>query len=224
MKTTAVIVAAGSGTRMKADRNKVFLPLCGKPVLAYTTAVFEHHPAVDEIILVTRACDIQLCEDLKTPKVCAVIEGGRTRQESVYRGICRAHGDIVIIHDGARPFIEKQLITRVIEDCVEFGAAAVGVRCKDTLKYVDENGMITATLDREKTYQIQTPQVFLKETILWAHCRALKDMVTVTDDCALLEYYGKPVKITDGSYDNIKLTTPEDLFIGERILTGRAEL
>lgn len=218
MKITAVIVAAGSGKRMCASENKVFLKLAGKRILEYTVEAFERCNRVDNIVLVTRECDIPFCRDIKAKKLKRIIAGGRERQESVYFGLCEAEGDIVLIHDGARPFVSDSEINNVIDDCMRYGAAAVGVKCKDTLKTIDVEGMISSTSDREHTYMIQTPQAFYLSDILREHERARAAGVFVTDDCALMEMAGKKIKVTDGSYDNIKLTTPEDLAVGEMIL------
>lgn len=221
MKITAVIVAAGSGRRMGAAENKVFLPLRGKSVLSYTIEAFERCAQVQDIILVTRECDIPLCRTLTTPKVRCIVAGGSERRQSVLFGLRAAQGDIVLIHDGARPFIEEKTIRAVIDDCIRYGGAAVGVPCKDTLKTVDENGMITGTVNRERTYQIQTPQAFYLQDILAVHEKAEREKLAVTDDCALLEQCGRTIKVTEGSYENVKLTTPEDMAIGERILQRR---
>lgn len=224
MKITAIIVAAGSGRRMGATENKVFLWLAGRSVIAYTIEAFERCERIDDIIIVTRKCDIPLFHGLATSKVRCVTEGGAERQQSVLRGLRRVEGDkndIVLIHDGARPFVDDTIINAVIDDCMQYGGAAAGVPCKDTLKIVDDKQMIVSTADREKTYQIQTPQAFHLYDIISAHEQAAAEGVTVTDDCALAEHYGTPVKVTMGSYDNIKLTTPEDMAVGEKILQRR---
>ena len=142
------------------------------------------------------------------------------RGESVQNGLKEATGNVVAIHDGARALITKEDIEKVIKDAVEFGAAALGVKCKDTLKQADENGFISATIDREFLYNIQTPQVFKLSEIrkMYEECNEI-----FTDDCALAQMFGRKVKITEGSYDNIKITTPEDLELAERILKKRGQ-
>lgn len=221
MKVTAIIVAAGNGTRMGGVKNKVFLKLGEKTVIEYTLNTFLSCKEIDDIILVTRECDIELCKKFKDIRV---IAGGKTRQESVYLGLCEAkNSDIVVIHDGARALITSDIIENVVYDAKKYKAAAVGVSSKDTLKSVDENGFIEKTLDRESTYQIQTPQVFYREDILKAHEAAIKDGFSATDDCALYEKYIGKIKVTNGSYDNIKLTTPEDMIIAENILKKRGK-
>ena len=219
-KITAIIVAAGNGTRMGGVKNKVFLPLGEQSVIDYTLNTISKCEEIDNIILVTRECDIPLCKNLKSmAKNILVIAGGKTRQESVYLGLQAAkNADIVVIHDGARALITTDIIKNAIDNTKKFGASAVGVPCKDTLKSVDEDGFITGTIDREHTYLIQTPQIFRKDEILLAHKKAIKDRFIATDDCALYEKYIGKIKITMGSYDNIKLTTPDDMVIAKNIL------
>lgn len=219
MKITAIIVAAGSGTRMGGVINKVFLPLGESTVIDHTINAISQVGEISEIILVTRECDIELCERFKNIRV---IAGGKTRQESVYRGLCEAKSsDIVLIHDGARALILPESIKAVIEDAKRYDAAALGVSAKDTLKLVDNDGFIKETLDRDRIFQIQTPQVFKTEKILKAHEKAIKDDFLATDDCSLYEKYIGKVKITQGRYDNIKLTTPDDMETAENILKKR---
>ena len=219
MKVSAIIVAAGSGSRMKAGKNKVFLTLAGKSILENTVEVFENCPKIDSITVVTS--DVCECKKLLLPykKVNAIVNGGATRQESVKCGLLASGGDIAVIHDGARALIRTEEIVAAIDACARFGAAAVGVKSKDTLKKADSDGFIEATLDREFIYNIQTPQVFLYDEILEFHKKATGNVFT--DDCALAESFGKRIKIVDGSYDNIKITTPDDMEIAEKILEKR---
>ena len=140
----------------------------------------------------------------------------------MYNGLAFVSGDIVLIHDGARALITQAEITRVIDDVVKYGAASLGVKCKDTLKTADENGFIISTPDREKTYHIQTPQAFKTTEIKSAHDKALADGFIATDDCMIAEYVGMSVKISEGSYENIKITTPEDIITAEQILQKRS--
>lgn len=220
---SAVIAAGGKGTRMGADKNKVFLPLYGKTVLWHTLRVFEENDGTDEIILVVGAQETETAERIAAefPKVAAVTAGGASRQESVYNGILKAKGDIILIHDGARALISGAEIDGAIGDCKKFGAAAVGVRSKDTLKRAD-GGFIAGTIDRDSCFNIHTPQVFSRDIILAAHERARADGFSATDDCMLVEKYGGcKIRITEGSYENIKLTTPEDMELAERILQMR---
>lgn len=223
MKITALIAAGGKGKRMGAGLNKVFLKLCGKEILRITVDAFEKNPQVDEIVVVTGEDDMKTAERALQgiTKLSAVVAGGAERQQSILNGLNAVSGDIVLIHDGARSLIGQREIDRVIDDCRKYGAAALGVPCKDTLKSVGEDGFINGTVDRAKTYQIQTPQAFKTDMIKELHKKAELENLIVTDDCAIAEHYGVKVKITQGSYDNIKLTTPEDLAVGEIILKGR---
>lgn len=222
MNIYAIIVAGGSGSRMGADKNKVLLDFCGKSVLRRTVEKFSGHPQIDKIAVVTRQCDRAECKTALSGIDVVFADGGDTRQKSVFSGLKKCvNADYVLIHDAARALIESDTITNVISDCIRYKAAAVGVKSKDTLKTIDENGFIAGTVDREFTYNIQTPQAFAYTDILKAHEKAEKDGINVTDDCALLEYYGGTIKLTEGSYDNIKLTTPDDMAVGEMILKRR---
>ena len=221
MKVTAIIVAAGRGTRMGADKNKVFLNLLGKTILETTTEVFQKCKKIDDITVVTN--DIAECKKLLSgfSKVSKIVSGGATRQDSVKAGIFASDADIVLIHDGARALIREEEILSVIDAASEFGAAAVGVKCKDTMKKVTKDGFIEKTLDREFIYNIQTPQAFRYADIKKMHEEA--SVNTFTDDCAIAESFGVSVKIVDGRYDNIKITTADDLEIAEKILKKRGE-
>ena len=218
---SVIIAAGGRGTRMGAMINKVYMQLCGREVLSYTIEAFEKNSLTDEIIVVTGENEIELCKSMIAKygfnKVSAVTVGGSSRRESVYNGIALAVGDIIAIHDGARALISQEEINAVIADCKKYGAAAVGVSIKDTLKSADKNGFITGTVDREKTYSIHTPQVFMRDIIVNAHKKAYEENIEATDDCALVES-SVNIKITKGSYNNIKLTTPEDMIMAENIL------
>lgn len=223
---TAIIVAAGSGSRMGGVINKVFLPLGGRTVIDRTVETLAGCNRIDDIILVVRECDIlEAKEHIQcTKKRIKIIKGGKTRQESVYLGLLEAkNADYVVIHDGARALVTTELVDMSIEETFRYGACGIGVKCKDTLKTIDNNGFISATVDREKTILIQTPQNFKYDEILAAHIRAIEDGFEATDDCMLYEKYIGRVKLAEGSYENIKLTTPEDMVIAERILNNRGE-
>ena len=220
MSVSAIIVAAGNGTRMGAGKNKVFLELFGKTILEHTVSVFEGCASVSEIIVVTKEIDDAKKVLSGYKKVKDEVPGGSTRGESVKNGLLAASGVVACIHDGARALILPEDVERVVAAAKEFGAAALGVKCKDTLKQADEKGFISGTLDREYVYNIQTPQVFGMAAIreMYEECNE-----AFTDDCALAEKYGQPVKIVDGSYDNIKITTPDDLELAEKILEKRGK-
>lgn len=223
---SAIIVAGGKGTRMSAGFNKVFLQLGNTEIITRTISVFEDFDGVDEIIIVTAKEDLDRMRELVQKngftKISHITEGGQTRRDSVFNGLLKASGDISLIHDGARCFVTCEEINAVITDTAEYGAAAVGVTVKDTLKEIDKNSNIVCTVDREKTVYIRTPQAFRTDEILALHKRAKADALNVTDDCSIFEHYGKVVHFTNGSYDNIKITTPEDIALGEEILKRRS--
>ncbi len=214
----ALIPAAGNSTRMGGS-NKQFLIFEGKPVLAHTLSTFSAMPEITEVVIVTRNEDIPVVENLvkefSIPKVKAVVSGGDTRQASVFAGLLHITEDIVLIHDGARPFVKEEEIRQLLEILTSCPAAALGVPVKDTVKRVAQNGLVTETLPREELWQIQTPQGFRTKEILSAHQKAAEQGVSVTDDCALAEYIELPVRIVPGSYRNIKITTPEDIPLAE---------
>ncbi len=223
---SVLIAAGGRGARMGAQENKVFLMLNDKEIIAHTMLSFEMHPQIDEIIVVGAKDEhqkiAQIAQKYKISKFRASTTGGETRQMSVYNGLGFVSGDVVLIHDGARALITHEEISRVIDDVTKYGAAAVGVKCKDTLKVADENGFIISTPERESMYQIQTPQAFKTDEIIRAHKEALKRGFSATDDCMVADLIGIKVKITAGSYENIKITTPEDIIIAKEILQKRS--
>lgn len=225
MVVSAVIVSAGNSTRM-GGVNKQFLELDGAPVIVNTITMFQRSHLIDEIIIVTRECDIEevskLVEKYELTKVTNIVAGGETRQLSVYNGVTSTSNiaDLVVIHDGARPLVTNRAITETIKSAAEFGAAATGVKVKDTVKVVDDNDNIIDTPDRTYMRFIQTPQVFNKKLYLDA-VNSVEDSKNFTDDCKLLEAYGKTVKFVDGDYENIKITTPEDIELAESYLKRR---
>ena len=220
--TTAIIVAAGSGTRMRSQVNKHLLLLAGKPVIAHTLLAFEHCRPVDAIILVTSEATRGAYRDViakyAITKVERVVLGGETRRDSVYNGLKAAHdADIILIHDGARPLIAQREIEAVIRDAAEYGAAVVAVPAKDTTIRA-QRGFIAEHLERSTLWQVQTPQGFKAGIIKEAYAAALRDGVQATDDTGLVTRLGGNVKITAGSYANIKITTPEDLAVAEALV------
>lgn len=219
---SAIIVAAGRGTRMGAGKNKIFMDLNGKNVIEYTLSAF-CTSAVDEIVIAASPEEVSGIRDIahKFSNSIKITAGGASRQQSVFNALKMAGGDIVCIHDGARCLITAEQINKSIKDCEKYGAAALGVKCKDTMKLADENGYIQSTIDRESLYMIQTPQVFYREKLLEYHKRAERDGIFVTDDCSLFELYGDKIYISEGSYENIKLTTPEDIITAAEILKRR---
>lgn len=224
---SAVVPAAGRSTRMGED--KVLLPLGEIPVLIRTLRALEECPWITEIIVAAREDLIvpigQLCRDAALEKVHKVVVGGETRTESVLAGIREAAPDagLIAIHDAARPLVTYEVIMEVIEAAAQWGAAAPAVPVKDTIKRA-VNGVVEATPDRSELFAVQTPQVFEHGLILGALEKAVAEGAELTDDCSALERLGMPVHLTAGSYENLKLTTPEDIALAESILEGRGEL
>ncbi|WP_330375381.1 2-C-methyl-D-erythritol 4-phosphate cytidylyltransferase [Inediibacterium massiliense] len=225
---SVIIAAAGQGKRMNQKINKQYINLLGKPILAHTLEVFEQSSFIDEIIVVTHPDEINYCDkniisfyDFK--KVKKVISGGKERQNSIYNGLQEvdAKCSIVMIHDGARPFIKEENIIESIDEAIKYKAVGVGVPVKDTIKVVDEDKNIVSTPNRKFLWAIQTPQVFCYDLLIKAHKKAIKDQYIGTDDTVLIERMGQKVKMLMGNYENIKITTPEDLYIGEAILKRR---
>jgi len=219
IKASVIIPAAGLGSRMKGfSGKKPFILLDGQPILSYAFDVFKKVSAVKEIILVVNKKDLNLAKR-HFPGV-KIVAGGARRKDSVYNGL-KALGkgcDIVLIHDGVRPFVTKEIILNSIKAAKRFGAAVVAVPVIPTIKRVDEKGFVVSTLNREFLWDIQTPQAFKRDIIVKAYrnCRGNN----ITDDAMLVENAGYKVKIVMGSYDNIKITTPKDLKIAEAILCG----
>lgn len=222
LKVSGIIAAAGAGSRMGAGINKVFLDIKGIPMLVHTLLAFERADSVDDIIVVTGRDDIERVENAaekyNITKFKRAAAGGDTRQRSVLNGLRASDADIAAVHDAARALITPDLIDRCISDAVKFGAAAAGVKSVDSLKRA-EKGFITETINRENVYNIQTPQVFYREELMRLHENAAD--ISVTDDTALAEKNGIKVFITEGSYENIKLTSPYDIILAEEILKRR---
>ena len=225
MVVSAVIVSAGNSTRM-GGVNKQFLELDGVPVIAKTIAMFQRCHIIDEIIIVTRETDVEkvakLVEKYDFHKVSDIVPGGETRQLSVYEGVTSTSNisDLVVIHDGARPLVTLEVIEETIKAASKYGAAATGIKVKDTVKIVDDNDNIVDTPDRAYMRFIQTPQVFDKKLYLDA-VNTVENSKDFTDDCMLIETFGKTVKYVDGDYKNIKITTPEDIELAENYLKRR---
>lgn len=225
---TAVIVAAGNSTRM-GGVNKQFLLIDGVPVLIRTLLAFSQSDMIDEIIVAAREEDIPkmfaMIKEYKVLKVTDIVKGGKTRQESVFNAIRRSSplSEYFAIHDGARPLVTEKIIEDTVREAFLTGAAATGVRVKDTVKVVNENGFITATPDRNYLWAVHTPQVFERRLYLSAIDNVLNSEM-FTDDCKLLEEYGAEVKMVEGSYENIKITTPEDTDVAQAILYRREQL
>ena len=224
---SAVIVAAGNAQRMGAD--KVMLELGCMPVLARTLLAFQNCDAIDEIIVVTRMEKVEevasLCKKYGVTKAGKVIRGGKTRMESALAGVSevRSNAKLIAIHDGARPFVTDEVIHRTVDAAAAYMSAVPVIRSTDTLKAIDEDGLITGSVDREHTVRVQTPQVFNADLIKGALTKAVSDGLTLTDDCSAIEIMGIKTHTVDGDEDNIKLTTPRDIQLGELILKTRGD-
>lgn len=220
----AVIMAAGKGKRMNAKVNKQFINLNNKPILAHTISKFEQNSSIDEIVIVASKDEIEKCFNeviykYNFKKVRNVVAGGNERQESVLNGLRELKNvDIVLIHDGARPFVDDRIIEEGIKYASIYGGSACGVIPKDTIKLRDKNGFSSRTLDRSKLFCVQTPQCFKFNEILDAHLQAEAKGITATDDTKIFEMAGRKVYLYDGSYDNIKITTYDDIYAAEKII------
>lgn len=230
-KVTAIVLAAGQGKRMNSAVAKQFLMLSDKPVIYYSLKAFEES-LVDEIILVTGDGQVDYCLNeivgkYHLSKVVKVVEGGKERYDSVFQALINADKtDYVLIHDGARPFISSKLINGIIESVKEWKACILGMPVKETIKVVDDQGYITSTPNRNTLWAAQTPQAFDYASILKAYesFYGVKDRtsIAVTDDAMVYETFLKqPVRMIPGDYNNIKITTPEDLILAEELLRHR---
>ena len=210
---------------------KQFLEVEGKPVLYYSLEAFETSSIIDEVILVVGNglvdyCQKEIIDKYHFHKVKKIVIGGRERYESVYLGLkalMESAPEYVFIHDGARPFVDNDMLTRAYHEVIKTNACVVGMPSKDTIKVVNESGIVVETPDRKYLWQVQTPQVFAYELIKDAYVEFMEnETINVTDDAMVLETVkGIPVKLVEGSYENIKITTPEDLFVAEAFLKKR---
>lgn len=224
----AIIVAAGKGARMGLGCNKVLCPLFGVPVLVRTLRAFLGCGEIGRVGVVVAAADVAQAESqLKAygllGRVAFVTQGGEDRQASVLCGLEKAVGDIVLIHDGARPFVTQDVIVRTIRSAQRLGSGVAAVALKDTVKRADEDGRVLVTPPRAQLRAVQTPQAFKRSDICGAHAWARAQGLRATDDAALLEAMGKAVYLVEGDMENIKLTTPEDMQVAEAILRRRGE-
>ncbi len=225
--TGLVLAAAGQGKRMLSKVNKVFLKLSGQPVIKYSLDVFEKLPDIEEIVIVAHPQEVSVMErDIVDRfgyrKVKRIIPGGRERQDSVWAGL-KALDDslnLVAVHDGARPLVSSEMVLRVIEMARITGAACLGVPSKDTLKEVGPDGNVQTTLDRSRYYQIQTPQVFRASRLKEAYREALAQGFVGTDDAVIYERFFGAVRVVDGDYRNLKITTADDMLMAQGLLAG----
>lgn len=227
---TAIVLAAGSGKRMGTRIQKQYLDICGYPVLYYALKCFQDSPLIDEIILVAGERDIEYCRSdivgkYHFTKIKKIVAGGKERYDSVYVGLKNCQDcDYVFIHDGARPFVEEEILQQALQTVQACGACVAAVPSKDTVKIVNEEGLIVDTPDRSKVWIVQTPQVFEYALIRRAYDKLMNGPhAQVTDDAMAVELMeNHPVKVTKGSYYNIKITTPEDMMLAKAYVQARS--
>ncbi|PKM86006.1 MAG: 2-C-methyl-D-erythritol 4-phosphate cytidylyltransferase [Firmicutes bacterium HGW-Firmicutes-12] len=217
-KVVALIPCAGQGKRMGASVRKPYLEVHGRPLLTYTLDVFQKHPLIDGIVLVVESDAVKYCNEeivykYGYTKVQSVVAGGEERQDSVLCGLACLAEDTgwIVVHDGARPLIKEETITKALQTAFEKGAVVVGVRVKDTIKVVSSDFSICKTPERQTLWQIQTPQIFRRHIMVQAYEKAVSEGWTGTDDASFVERFGEKVYIVEGEYSNIKVTTPDDL-------------
>ena len=226
MHVTAIIVAAGAGRRISGATAKTYLPLAGRSLILRTLDRVFATPAVSDVVLVVAPPDVDYCRDLLDSdaslrgRAYDLQAGGATRQQSVRCGLAKltADTDVVMIHDGARPFVSTALIDRCIQAAVMTGAAVVGLPVRDTIKRVGADGCVQSTPERAGLWEIQTPQIFQRDLIVAAHDWALREGIVATDDAMVVERMGKPVFAIEGERSNFKITVPEDLQLAEAMI------
>jgi 2-C-methyl-D-erythritol 4-phosphate cytidylyltransferase len=226
MRVTAVILAAGEGRRMGGAVSKPYLPIAGRPLVLRTMDRIFSARTVDDVVLVIAAGDFVRCETMLRGDVglrnrpWSLQSGGATRQQSAKRGLERVGSDtdLVILHDGARPFVSAALIDRCVAAAADKGAVVVGLPVRDTIKVVSPDGLIQTTPERSGLWEIQTPQVFRRELIVAAHERAEREGSRVTDDAMVVERAGGRVYVLEGERNNFKVTLPEDLWLAETLI------
>ena len=224
---SAVVAAAGSSARMEGI-NKLFVEIGGKPVLAHTLIALSRCREIREIIVVARETEMNevagICSAYQIAKISKVIAGGQTRLESVYNGVMQVLPDskLIAVHDGARPFLTQQLVSTAVEAALKFSAAAPAVPVTSTIKYA-RDGIVERTIERDNLYEVQTPQVFIAELLKGALQNAFDNSLYITDDCMAVEAIGCRVKLTEGSRENLKLTTAHDMIYAEAIAQMRRD-
>ncbi|MGO4548938.1 2-C-methyl-D-erythritol 4-phosphate cytidylyltransferase [Paenibacillus sp. 2TAB23] len=220
-----IIVAAGKGTRMGTKESKQYLQLADKPILVHTLELFQSLDWVKEAVLVVGSDDVERCsgwvKEYGMSKVTAVVAGGKERQHSVHCGLQELTTDWVMVHDGVRPLVTADAVRACCSQAEQSGASVLAVPVKDTIKQVNEAGVIVSTPDRRSLWAIQTPQAFRRVLLLEAHERALAEQFVGTDDAMVVERMGVNVTVAEGEYTNIKITTPEDLPWAEFLLAKR---
>ena len=234
MKNTAIVLAGGRGSRMQSDIPKQYMEIEGRTVLFYSLKQFQDCSLIDEIVLVAGSDDVEFCkktyiEEHNLTKIKKIVCGGKERYESVMNGLMAVDEGYVFIHDGARPLVTEKILEDTFAAVVEYKACCAAVKAKDTIKIADENGFAITTPDRDSLYIVQTPQVFYLPLIQEAYGRLMERLqeleeagVNITDDAMVVEHMLKsPVKMVEASYENIKITTPEDMDVATRFLSRK---
>jgi 2-C-methyl-D-erythritol 4-phosphate cytidylyltransferase len=228
---SVIIAAAGMSNRMGSKINKQFIAIDNKPILAHTLEKFERCKLVDEIIVVCKEEEVEYCRKeivrkYGFKKVSNIVRGGKERQDSIYNGVLALNEktDIVLTHDGARPFVKIESIEEGIKGVLEYGACVIGVPVKDTIKVIDPENTVHHTPKRSLLWAAQTPQCFWAHLLKKGYELAAEEGIVGTDDSSLVEKTGHPVKMIMGSYDNIKITTPEDLIIADSMLKDKTSI
>lgn len=222
LSNVAIILGAGNGTRMKSNKSKMLLDVMGSTVIERSVHAFAELNVIDEIIVTVREEDLETFLDLLQNDKVSFVIGGSTRQESVKAAVDTIdEADLIIIHDGARPLIQEKDILSTIQAAKDNGAAAVGVPVKDTIKVINSENIVVDTPNRATLFAVQTPQIFNFRLYKSALEKATADGKDFTDDCQLIEYAGSKVKMVQGDYSNIKITTPDDIAVAENILLQR---
>ena len=224
MSVCAIVPAGGSGTRMGGTVPKQFQSLNGKQILHHTIKTLQNYEAISEIILVVPEKEYETANTDwlgKLEIVKKIVIGGEKRQDSVYNGFCEGSQDseILLVHDGVRPFLSQKMIADSIDAAREYGAAITAIPVHDTIKRVDTSGLVSQTIDREGLWRVQTPQAFRYSLLLDAFNKAKSENFYGTDEGALIEHLGEPVKIVEGLEQNIKITRPEDLELSKAFIS-----
>ena len=225
---SVIVAAAGMSNRMGSKINKQFIAIDNKPILAHTLEKFEKCKYIDEIVVVSKEEEVEYCrkeivKKYSLKKVTNIVRGGKERQDSIYNGIMALNerADIVLTHDGARPFVKLESIEDGIRGVIDFGACVIGVPVKDTIKTIDNNKNVHHTPKRDLLWAAQTPQCVWTDLLKKGYEFASEEGIIGTDDSSLVEKLGHPIKMIMGSYDNIKITTPEDLIIADSLLKDK---
>ncbi len=227
MSCGIVLAAAGQGKRMGVGMNKQFIPLNNKPILMHTLEKFYSKSWIDEIVIVAHPDEMeqmkQMIQALNMKRRIEIVPGGNERQESIYNGLSYIHSEFIMVHDGARPFIDSTMLDRLYESLQHLDAVVVGVPVKDTIKVIDNMNQIRHTPDRKSLWAVQTPQAFRLSVLKEAYQKAKENNFFGTDDASLVERLGIHVTIIEGSYRNIKITTPDDLILAQAIIDHWSE-